>query len=1063
MWERVPGRTGLAGAVSAAVVAGLAAVVVTTAGTSWAEPKPDSSAHTTTPIKHVVVLFDENISFDHYFATYPYAANTDGTPFHPAPDTPTAVDTELSAGLIPGDQLPAHNPNSDRPTDSVLYTTPNPNAYQPHRLAPAQAVSCSQNHSYGPEQSAMNGGAMDKFVESTNTTCSTQGTYSSPSLVMDYFDGNTVTALWNYAQNYAMSDNAWDTVFGPSTPGALNLISGNTYSGSTTVNSDIDPNGDSFGSQASATTPSMYGANVGDLLNAKGVWWGWVVGGFADRSASHTNSAGAASVDYSPHHNPFAYYASTANPDHTAPADGAEIGHDGPANHSYDLSAFNAALSGSQIDGVTPSLPAVSFLKAPEAQDGHAGYSDPLSEQQFLTTEINAIQQSPEWSSTAIVVTYDDSDGWYDHVAPVITNASAGASGDTAICTTAASAHVSMLGGYTGRCGPSQRLPLLVISPYAKKNFVSHDLTNQASVLKFIEENWETGGIDAASSVPGSFDASAGSLENMFDWAHPQPDEVLLDSAKFSSGTTPNPAYGAVVARPPAAVAPVPAPVISVASHELTIPAGTPVPDEADFLTRIGATVDRGTLSVELSAVDASAVGRYPVTVTGSVPSTGGDVPAANPQVVTVQVAPSITVRHSTISFSVGDDPAPSYVRSLAGATIAGGTLDLPDLSSVDFETAGSYQLQLTGRGSGVEAIPAGLTIVVQSPPAPVAPPVITLAKTALAYPLGAAPTAAEVAVAAGVQISAGTLDPIALAGVDFGTPGTYTVTVSGSDGDQHATPAALTIGVVRTPTITVGDAPIEVLVGAPDLTSARVLAESFASISSGALDTVDLSSVDVGAAGSYQVSITGQDRGVAAAPVSVTVEVTRAVSTTTVSVNQTDAVVGQQPTLTVSVRSRTGPATGQASVYDGAQLLQTVTLTDGGASVPLAGLGVGTHLLHATYLGAADTTGSASDTVTVSVAKAPSKVTLKVADRSLRLSQRAKLTVTVSATGATATGRVTIYDGHKVIKRVSLAKGQAVIRVAVRPHRKHRLRAYYDGSATIAAGSSSTVEITAE
>jgi phospholipase C len=59
-------------------------------------------------------------------------------------------------------------------------------------------------------------------------------------------------------------------------------------------------------------------------------------------------------------------------------------------------------------------MPAVSFLKAPSYQDGHAGYPDPLDEQAFVAAEVNKIQASPHWRDTAIVLAYDDSDGWYD-------------------------------------------------------------------------------------------------------------------------------------------------------------------------------------------------------------------------------------------------------------------------------------------------------------------------------------------------------------------------------------------------------------------------------------------------------------------------------------------------------------------------------------------------------------------------------------------------------------------------------------------------------------------------
>ncbi|HZE34014.1 MAG TPA: alkaline phosphatase family protein [Actinoallomurus sp.] len=63
----------------------------------------------------------------------------------------------------------------------------------------------------------------------------------------------------------------------------------------------------------------------------------------------------------------------------------------------------------------------MSFLKAAAYQDAHGANSDPLDEQQFIVNTINKLQKSPDWKSTAVVIAYDDSDGWYDHVAPKIT------------------------------------------------------------------------------------------------------------------------------------------------------------------------------------------------------------------------------------------------------------------------------------------------------------------------------------------------------------------------------------------------------------------------------------------------------------------------------------------------------------------------------------------------------------------------------------------------------------------------------------------------------------------
>ena len=481
---------------------------------------------TATPIKHLVVIFQENISFDHYFGTYPYAANTDGSPFHAKRGTPT-VNGLYSKITKKG------------PVGPLL--TNNPNTYNPTRLTHSQALTCDQDHAYTAEQQAVNGGKMDKFVQFTNTpTCTGTPTtpYGAPGLVMNYFDGNTVTGLWNYAQNYAMSDNNFDTVFGPSTPGALNLISGNSGAsyavnaatgakittpvsgtvsalnsqGLGTIYGDLDPAYDdcSNGSHASADNAFPLGVatgqNIGDLLNAKRITWGWFQGGF---TPTGTNAAGYAVcgstsknvggntvTDYSPHHEPFQYYKSTANPKHLPPSSEAAIGHTDQANHQYDISEFYKTLTAGN-------MPAVSFLKAPAAQDGHAGYSSPLDEQTFLVNTINQIEKSKDWKSTAIVVTYDDSDGWYDHQVMPIVNGS-NTSADTAFC----SSVPITLDSWTTRCGYGQRLPFLVISPWTRQNYVSHNLTNTASIVTFIEDNW----LGGQRLGDGSYDAISGSL-----------------------------------------------------------------------------------------------------------------------------------------------------------------------------------------------------------------------------------------------------------------------------------------------------------------------------------------------------------------------------------------------------------------------------------------------------------------------------------------------------------------------------------------------------------------------
>ena len=468
----------------------------------------NQTSKTATPIKHVVVVFQENVSFDHYFGTYPNAQNPQGAPaFHAKSNTPSVN------GL----------------TDALLEH--NPNAANPQRLSRSQALTCDQDHGYTAEQKAFDNGLMDKFVENTERAACSPPNYSSPGLVMDYYDGNTVTGLWNYAQHYSMSDNSYDTVFGPSSPGAINLVSGQTHGATPaeipgevangTMIGDPDP---AYDDCSGSTTVSMSGTNIGDLLNKRDVSWGWFQGGFrptsttggkAQCNSSHKNIGGQSVTDYSAHHEPFEYYKSTSNPHHVAPASPAEIGHDGRANHQYDLSDFYTAVGRND-------LPAVSFVKASKYQDGHAGYSDPLDEQHFLVDLVNKVQKSKDWKSTAIVVAYDDSDGWYDHQMSPILNDSQ--SSYDALSGTGMCGSKAPMGGYQDRCGYGPRLPLLVISPYSKVNAVDHSTTDQTSVLRFIEDNWGTGRIGDS-----SYDELAGSMKGLFDFGHPKAKRLFLD------------------------------------------------------------------------------------------------------------------------------------------------------------------------------------------------------------------------------------------------------------------------------------------------------------------------------------------------------------------------------------------------------------------------------------------------------------------------------------------------------------------------------------------------------
>ncbi|MDP9008225.1 MAG: alkaline phosphatase family protein [Pseudomonadota bacterium] len=643
------------------VAACLAASIVSTA-TQASEHDRDDGFSKRPKIKHVVIIFQENASFDHYFATYPDAKNTDGTRFVARSSTPTVNGlTDGNSKFPERVNVALHDFNPNTPVGTPTGLNPNGGA-NPFRMTHDQIVTCSNNHDYKGEQLTTDNGLMDQFPQQNfqnGPGCATDG-----STVMGYFDGNTVTAMWNWAQRFAMSDNSWGTTYGPSTPGALNLIAGQTagavvhtfngtkgatgqladtiqnstipdvfFVGGTnpqiaadvvgsakpvtvqtgTLVTDLDPylddcGNDKGGTVAGKLTVELTGKNVGDLLNEKGVTWGWFAGGFRTAAAANpqttdpthpmagvsndpfglpsfgglandgqatgvgtpnfahavcnaahvlhpdatTSFDGNAKIihpvrtDYNPHHSPFQYYASTRNPHHLPPSSEAMIGKTDQANHQYDLLDFYTAVQNGN-------LPAVSFLKAINRDDGHpGGESDPLAEQRFLAQTINILQQSREWAETAVFIAWDDSDGWYDHAAPPLVNASAAAGFDAVSAANGGNCGTPKADAIQGRCGFGPRLVLNLVSPWAKVNYVDHSLTDQSSLLRFVEDNWNLNYIDGPSArdpsngvrrpaftvapQKQSFDVVTGSFDNMFD------DERHMDRFIL------NPVTGAVIA-----------------------------------------------------------------------------------------------------------------------------------------------------------------------------------------------------------------------------------------------------------------------------------------------------------------------------------------------------------------------------------------------------------------------------------------------------------------------------------------------------------------------------------
>jgi phospholipase C len=347
-------------------------------------------------------------------------------------------------------------------------------------------------------------------------------------LVMSHVDCDTAPFLWRYADRFTLFDHFMDTLVGPSTPNAIAMIAGQTGETQWMLHPDAAASGGQgkgatvpmlsdpqpyWGSsldtlnhlhQPQATKPfggvsknltfatlplSFMGDSIKKTTAAdydpafdlpdvaediekiaghgvKAVNWGWFQQGY-DHEVN--DAAGAASHEgYVAHHNAPQYFGYVAN-------------NPVASTHLHGLSEFFDAVKGRKlpasgvfyvrggygnIRGWKPADPNPKLAKVFWGNDDHPGYSDTQISEGLLAEEINAIAASPYWPESAIIITYDESDGLYDHAQPRIRSWDAD--------------------GKPLEQGP--RIPAIVISPYAVAHGVSHVPSEHSSIIKFVDE-----------------------------------------------------------------------------------------------------------------------------------------------------------------------------------------------------------------------------------------------------------------------------------------------------------------------------------------------------------------------------------------------------------------------------------------------------------------------------------------------------------------------------------------------------------------------------------------------
>jgi phospholipase C len=412
-----------------------------------------------TKINHVVVIFLENHSFDNLYGEFSGAEGLSAA---------TAAAKQVSTTGTAFTTLPQVNGS---PVPTTLPNAPfNIDQYVPATVATRDLV-----HRYYQEQQQIDGGKMDKFAAVSDAQGLSMGYYHTAAL-----------PLTAEATKYTLADHFFHSAFGgsflnhiffiaaaaPVFPNApANITAVLDASGNLVTDGQVTPDGyvvnTSFTvnvphpSTAAAATlvPNQTIPTIGDRMDDGQVTWAWYSGGWNDALAGHADPL------FQYHHQPFAFFAKYAD------------GTAAKAAHLKDETDFMAAAAAG-------TLPAVSFVKPIGANNEHPGYTDLMTGEQHTLALINAVRNGPNWKDAAIIITYDEHGGFWDHVAPPVVD----------------------------KWGPGARVPALIISPYARKGFVDHTPYETVSILSFIETRFHLTPLN-------SRDSKAANLTNAFDFS----------------------------------------------------------------------------------------------------------------------------------------------------------------------------------------------------------------------------------------------------------------------------------------------------------------------------------------------------------------------------------------------------------------------------------------------------------------------------------------------------------------------------------------------------------------
>lgn len=418
-------------------------------------------------INHFLVIYMENRSFDNLYGAFPGAEGLAQAPAantvqvdkagHPYETLPQAIDTNQKPPAA-DKRFPANLPNKPFPIDAYV---------------PIDQMTGDLVHRFYQQQLQIDGGKMDKFAAWSDAA----------GLSMGYYDGSKM-ALWSVAREYTLADHFFQGAFGGSFLNHFWLVCACTpkYDNAPAdLKAQLDDQGglvrdgavtpDGFAVNTMQTVYAPHAAsitdtakllppqdmpNIGDRLSEKGVSWAWYSGGWNDAVAGKPDPL------FQFHHQPFAFFKAYGD------------GTPGRAEHLKDFADLDTA-----IDKGT--LPQVAFYKPIGQLNQHPGYADIMAGDTHVAALLEKLKKSPQWADTAVIITFDENGGYWDHVAPPKAD----------------------------RWGPGTRIPTLVVSPFARKGFVDHTVYDTTSILATLEARY---GLKPLSDR----DAKAAPLTNAF-------------------------------------------------------------------------------------------------------------------------------------------------------------------------------------------------------------------------------------------------------------------------------------------------------------------------------------------------------------------------------------------------------------------------------------------------------------------------------------------------------------------------------------------------------------------